>query len=118
MLMVSGPFHCCASCERAAPDAPETIDDPRRFTGGRYRTIYGGSRGSASLPKLPVLTFCERAARDVPKHLRSKALHRMLLSDSLRRTRGSASTGASEVARSYHFYGSDSPDDYGVTASF
>src|SRR5271157_2560869 len=31
-------------------DAPETIDDQRRCTGCRYRTIYGGSRGSASLP--------------------------------------------------------------------
>ena len=41
-----GPFHYCASCERAAPDAPETIDDQRRCTGGRDRTIYGGSRGS------------------------------------------------------------------------
>ena len=38
------------SCERAAPDAPETIDDQRRSTGCRYGTIYGGSRGSASLP--------------------------------------------------------------------
>jgi hypothetical protein len=83
--MVFGPFHYCAFCERAKPDAPETIYDPRRFTGGRYRTICGASRGSASLPRLPVLTFCERAARDAPKHLRSKALHRMLLSDSLRR---------------------------------
>ena len=36
-----------ASCERAAPDAPETIDDQRRCTGCRCRTIYGGSRGSA-----------------------------------------------------------------------
>ena len=25
-----GPFHHCAFCERAAPDAPETIDDQRR----------------------------------------------------------------------------------------
>src|SRR5271167_2912692 len=48
--IVFGPFHCCASCERAAPDAPEAIDDQRRCTGCRYRTIYGGSRGSASLP--------------------------------------------------------------------
>ena len=48
--MVFGPFHYCAFCERAAPDAPETIDDQRRCTGCRYRTIYGGSRGSASLP--------------------------------------------------------------------
>ena len=48
--MVFGPFHYCAFCERAAPDAPETIDDQRRGTGCRYRTIYGGSRGSASLP--------------------------------------------------------------------
>ena len=47
---VFGPFHYCAFCERAAPDAPETIDDQRRCTGCRYRTIYGGSRGSASLP--------------------------------------------------------------------
>ena len=28
--IVLGPFHYCASCERAAPDAPETIDDQRR----------------------------------------------------------------------------------------
>ena len=48
--MVLGPFHDCAFCERAAPDAPETIDDQKRCTGCRYRTIYGGSRGSASLP--------------------------------------------------------------------
>jgi hypothetical protein len=48
--IVLGPFHDCAFCERAAPDAPETIDDQRRGTGCRYRTIYGGSRGSASLP--------------------------------------------------------------------
>src|SRR5271157_201187 len=47
--IVFGPFHYCAFCERAAPDAPETIDDQRRCTGCRYRTIYGGSRGSASL---------------------------------------------------------------------
>src|SRR5208337_2559955 len=45
--IVFGPFHYCAFCERAAP---ETIDDQRRCTGCRYRTIYGGSRGSASLP--------------------------------------------------------------------
>jgi hypothetical protein len=49
--MVFGPFHYCAFCERAAPDAPETIDDQRRGTRCRYRTIYGGSRGSASLPR-------------------------------------------------------------------
>ena len=48
--IVFGPFHYCAFCERAAPDAPETIDDQRRCTGSRYRTTYGGSRGSASLP--------------------------------------------------------------------
>ena len=48
--MVFGLFHCCAFCRRAPPDAPETIDDQRRCTGCRYRTIYGGSRGSASLP--------------------------------------------------------------------
>ena len=52
--MVFGPFHYGAFCERAAPDAPETIDDQRRCTGCRDRTIYGGSRGSASLPMLPV----------------------------------------------------------------
>ncbi len=44
-------FHDCVFCERAAPDAPETIDDQRRCTGCRDRTIYGGSRGSASLPR-------------------------------------------------------------------
>ena len=33
---VFGPFHYCTFCERAAPDAPETIYDQRRFTGGRY----------------------------------------------------------------------------------
>src|SRR6202035_1802010 len=49
--MVFGPFHYCAFCERAAPDAPETIDDQRRCTGCRDRTIYGGSRGSASLSR-------------------------------------------------------------------
>jgi len=54
--LVFGPFHYCASRELATPDAPETIYDQRRFTGGRYRTICGGSRGSASLPMLPVLT--------------------------------------------------------------
>ena len=48
--MVFGSFHHCACCERAAPDAPETIDDQRRCTGWGDRTIYGGSRGSASLP--------------------------------------------------------------------
>src|SRR5208283_3183568 len=48
--LYSALFHYWACCERAAPDAPETIDDQRRCTGGRYRTIYGGSRGSASLP--------------------------------------------------------------------
>src|SRR5271167_757926 len=48
--IVFGPFHFYVFCERAAPDAPETIDDQRRCTGCRYRTIYGGSRGSASLP--------------------------------------------------------------------
>src|SRR5271157_934429 len=48
--IVFGPFHYCAFCERAAPDAPETIDDQRRCTGCRYRTICSGSRGSASLP--------------------------------------------------------------------
>jgi hypothetical protein len=48
---VLGPFHYCAFCEPAAPDAPETIDDQRRCTECRYRTIYGGSRGSASLPR-------------------------------------------------------------------
>jgi hypothetical protein len=49
--MVFDPFHYCAFCERAAPDAPETIDDQRRCTRCRYRTIYGGPRGSASLPR-------------------------------------------------------------------
>ena len=49
--MVFGPFHDCACCERAAPDAPKTIDDQRRCTRCRDRTIYGASRGSASLPR-------------------------------------------------------------------
>ncbi len=40
--IVFDPFHDCAFCERAAPDAPETIDDQRRCTGCRDRTIYGG----------------------------------------------------------------------------
>jgi len=30
--IVFGPFHYCAFCERAAPDALETIDDQRRCT--------------------------------------------------------------------------------------
>ncbi len=38
-----GPFHYCAFCERAGPDASEIIDDQRRCTGCRCRTIYGGS---------------------------------------------------------------------------
>ena len=46
VALYSGPFHYCASCERATPDAPETIDDQRRCTGCRYRTIYGGSHGA------------------------------------------------------------------------
>ena|SRR5271157_4873186 len=37
------PFHYCAFCER---DAPETIDDQRRCTGCRYRTIYAGRAGA------------------------------------------------------------------------
>ena len=49
--IVFGPFQYCTFCERAAPDASETIDDQRRCTRCRYRTIYGGSRGSASLPR-------------------------------------------------------------------
>ena len=62
---VFGPFHYCAFCERAAPDAPETIHDQRRCTGCRDRTIYGGSRGSASLPNqgleaLPCLRSSKR----------------------------------------------------------
>ena len=75
--MVFGPFHYCTFSERTTPDAPETIDDQRRFTGGRYRTICGGSRGSASLPMLPVLNSCERAAPEtiyVPQ-----ALHRRVV---------------------------------------
>ena len=47
---VFGPFHYCAFRERAAPDAPETIDDQRRCTGCRYRTIYGGSRSVGARP--------------------------------------------------------------------
>ncbi len=48
--IVFGPFHYCAFCERAAPDAPETIHDQRRCTGCRDRTIYGGSRGPGLAP--------------------------------------------------------------------
>jgi len=63
---------------------PSTI--PRRCTGGRYQTIYGGSRESASLPTLPVLTFFERAAPDAPETIDDpQALHRRSLSDNLRR---------------------------------
>jgi hypothetical protein len=61
--IVFGPFHDCAFCERATPDAPETIDDQRRCTGCRYRTIYGGSRGSASCHlqlRITSLVACER----------------------------------------------------------
>ena len=66
------------SCERTAPDAPETIDDQTRCTGCRNRTICGGSRGSPSLPMLLVLTSCERTATGrAGNHRRSDALHRM-----------------------------------------
>src|SRR5580693_43734 len=65
--MVLGPFHDCAFCERAAPDAPETIDDQKRCTGCRYRTTYGGSRGSASLPRSDFLL--------VPDNLHSISQH-------------------------------------------
>jgi hypothetical protein len=65
--MVFGPFHGWAFCERAAPDAPETIDDQRRCTGCRYRTTYGGSRGSASLPRSDFLL--------VPDNLHSISQH-------------------------------------------
>ena len=36
-----GPFHYFAFCERAAPDAPEPIDDQRHCTGCRDRTNLG-----------------------------------------------------------------------------
>src|SRR5580704_4648376 len=65
--MVFGPFHGWAFCERAAPDALETIDDQRRCTGCRYRTTYGGSRGSASLPRSDFLL--------VPDNLNSISQH-------------------------------------------
>ena len=42
----------------ATPDAPERVDPRRRRTGCRHRTIYGGSRGSASLP-----SRCENASK-------------------------------------------------------
>ena len=48
--IVFGPFHYCAFCERATPDAPETIDHRRRCTRHDHRTCCRGSRGSASLP--------------------------------------------------------------------
>ena len=62
---VFGPFHYWAFCERATPDAPETIDDQRRCTGCRYWTIYGGSRGSASHLQLRItsLIACECRTR-------------------------------------------------------
>ena len=63
-----GPFLYCAFCERAAPDAPETIDDQRRSTRCRDRAISGGSRGSASLPMLPAAPETiddQRRSRDV-----------------------------------------------------
>ena len=44
---VLGPFHYCASFERAAPDAPETIDDQEgRSTVCRYQTIYAVRAGA------------------------------------------------------------------------
>jgi len=49
--IVFDPFHFCVFCERAEPDAPETIHDQRRCTRCRYRIIYSGSRESASLPR-------------------------------------------------------------------
>ena len=102
---VFDPFHYCASCERAMPDAPETIYDQRRFTGGRYRTICGGSRGSASLPMLPVLTFCERATPDAPETIDDQrrctgCRYRTIYGGS----RGAHPYPAGEVARSYHSY--------------
>src|SRR5271165_5699583 len=36
--IVLGPFHYCAFGKRAAPDAPETIDDHRRCTGVNHPT--------------------------------------------------------------------------------
>src|SRR5271165_5903591 len=63
--IVFGPFHHCASCERAAPDAPETIyrsearqrmiplDILRRFARERIPTIAvcvkGASQASGSV---------------------------------------------------------------------
>ena len=84
LSFVFGPFHYCASCERATPDAPETIYDQRRFTGACYRTICGGSRGSASLPMMPVLTFCGLAAADRPPARPYRRGLRSALSGSLR----------------------------------
>ncbi len=89
--MVFGPFHYGAFCERAAPDAPETIDDQRRCTGCRDRTIYGGSRGSASLPMLPVAPVDDQgAAPDV------------VIGQSTAARAGAHPYRAGEVARSYH----------------
>jgi len=105
--MVFGPFNYCASCERAAPDAPETIYDPRRFTGGRYRTICGASRGSASLPRLPVLTFCEPgcAGRAETSTIKGAAPDVIIGQPAAARAGARIPTGAAEVAWSYHFYG-------------
>ena len=41
-----GPLDYCASCERAAPDAPETIDDQRRCTGCRHRRSTAARAGA------------------------------------------------------------------------
>src|SRR5208283_3311849 len=68
-----GPFHYCASCERAAPDAPETIDDQRRSTGCRYRTIYGGPRGRASHKHIPNYCALRWRARAVVSSIRPRS---------------------------------------------
>ena len=51
--------------------APETIDDQRRCARCRYRTIYGGSRGSASLPA-PAREACRRVGVLAYRRLRRR----------------------------------------------
>src|SRR5580704_1251002 len=70
----------CASCERAPLDAPETIDDQKRCTGCRYRTICGGSRGSASLPfyvRRQIAQQCVPFACNAGSHCNTLSAHRL-----------------------------------------
>ena len=48
--IVFGPFHYCAFCERATPDAPETIAIRRAAPDVVIGQSAAAPRGSASLP--------------------------------------------------------------------